>query len=64
MNYDFSNYNNEEKKQIKNSCLQNIKKLLLMLRKKPNNNDFIKNNIQQNINKLKALKGNDTKRNS
>lgn len=26
-----------------------------MLRKKPNNNEFIKSNIQQNINKLKAL---------
>lgn len=55
MNYDFSKNTEAEKKQIKNSCLQNIKKLLLMLRKKPNNNDFIKNNIQQNINKLKAL---------
>jgi hypothetical protein len=61
MNYDFSQNTEAEKKQIKNSCLQNIKKLLLMLRKKPNNNEFIKSNIQQNINKLKALKGNDTK---
>lgn len=55
MNYDFSKNTDAEKTQIKNSCLQNIKKLLLMLKKKPNNNDFIKSNIQQNINKLKAL---------
>lgn len=63
LNYNFQNETQTQKELIKNNCLENLKKLFSMLKKKPES-AFIKKNIENNINKLKTLKENDTKRNS
>ena len=63
LNYNFQNETQTQKELIKNNCLENLKKLFSMLKKKPES-ACIKKNIENNINKLKTLKENDTKRNS
>jgi hypothetical protein len=63
LKYDFKNETEKQKNEIKSNCFSNLKKLFSMLKKKPES-ACIKKNIENNINKLKTLKENDTKRNS